>query len=111
MALVRLKSGVKVRALSPQAVLASVVAQALYAEKGYEFVITSISEGIHSRASRHYEGDAFDCRSHVIPEAQRESFAATLQDRLGDDFDVILESDHIHVEWQPQGQLREVKRS
>lgn len=62
-------------------------------------VITSACDGDHMPGSKHYNGDALDLRSRTLTDA----FAVRdmLQDELGDDYDVILESDHIHVEWDP----------
>ena len=64
-------------------------------------VITSGVEGKHMPGSLHYVGKAFDFRiRHVQPDCRIELTAA-LQAALGDEFDVILEEDHIHIEFQP----------
>jgi hypothetical protein len=85
--------------MRPELGLALSIAQAVYAIHGSEFVITSVVEGEHKRASLHYTGCAADLRRPAIG---AETLVARLTAALGDDFDVIFESDHIHVEFQPK---------
>ena len=96
-----LKVGVRVLGLRPEMVLAAMIAQQVYASFGSEgwYVITSCVEGTHSRASLHYTGCALDLRR---PPVNAEKIAAALKEALGDDYDAILEVDHIHVEFQPK---------
>ena len=96
-----IKAGVRVLGVRPEIVLAIGVARAVYTQLGVgaDFVVTSVMEGTHSRASIHYSGGAADLRR---PRVQAEQVAATLKEQLGDDFDVILENDHIHCEFQPK---------
>ena len=48
--------------------------------------------------SLHYQGKAFDLRTwHVIEEVAKQ-----LRTYLGKDYDVIVEKDHIHVEYDPK---------
>lgn len=68
---------------------------------GRDAVITSGREGTHMDGSLHYEGAAIDLRIwYMLPGKQRE-YADVLAEVLGDDFDVVLESNHIHVEYDP----------
>ena len=65
--------------------------------------ITSANDSRHMTGSLHYENRAFDIRIHNIvgghPVAR--AWVARMALALGDDYDVILESDHVHVEYQP----------
>jgi len=61
-------------------------------------VVTSTTGDIHMVGSKHYEGNAVDFR---LPPNYRK-VARDLQEALGNDYDVVLESDHIHVEYDPQ---------
>ena len=98
----RLKEGVRVAGVRPEIVLAMQVAEVVYQEHQSELVITSVTEGTHSPTSLHYSGAAFDCRIwNVNPRAVRDSLA----DRLGEDYDVVLERTHLHVEFQPKSGL------
>lgn len=67
----------------------------------YQMVVTSIREGTHGYASFHPSGRAFDLRLPVGVNIA--SFVQRLKKHLGNDFDVVLESTHIHVEYDPKG--------
>jgi len=100
-----IKPGVRLVGVLPQTVLAMGIANNVYFEAGYDFVITSVVEGVHSRASIHYSGGAFDCRMRHVPNDQRQAIKGQIRSALGDDYDVILESGnspHLHVEYQPK---------
>ena len=71
--------------------------EAIFQKFGVEAVITSGRDGKHMTGSKHYEGKAFDLRTwHVI-----DAIAKQLRAYLGKDYDVVVESDHIHVEVNP----------
>lgn len=99
----KLKPGVRVLGMRPELVLALTIVRAVYEAHGAgaSCTITSVVEGTHTRASLHYTGCAADLRrppqaglAAVIVEAAKAA--------LGDDYDVILEADHIHLEFQPK---------
>ncbi len=69
---------------------------------GKEIVVTSILDGKHSKRSLHYEGKAFDIRRWIYTETQLIQFIELLEEELGDDFDVVLEATHIHIEYDPK---------
>ena len=64
--------------------------------------VTSCTDGKHSRASLHYTGNAVDLRIWNIPENRRKELVAKLSLALGAEYDVVLEKDHIHIEYQPK---------
>lgn len=100
---IRLKEGVKLSQLSPHIVLAIMITASIYEKLGAnEFVVTSGSDGKHKTDSKHYSGNAFDCRIWTLPKDHREVAADCIQDALGDDFDVIFKPTHIHVEYDPK---------
>lgn len=76
-------------------------------EKGTVW-ITSANDSSHMEGSLHFVNRALDIRIKNIiggmefPLAAR-GWAERMQVALGDDYDVLLESDHIHVEYDPQG--------
>lgn len=96
-----IKQGVRVLGLRPEIVLALLVAESTFLLHGSDLVVTSAIEGTHSRASIHYTGGAVDLRRPLDP-ATAQAVARDLKADLGDDFDVVLEVDHIHVEFQPK---------
>jgi len=65
-----------------------------------EFVITSIRDGIHSRTSLHNVGFAIDIRTSNLK--QPKDVTQKLKAILSAEFDVILEGNHIHIEYQPK---------
>lgn len=116
----KIKEGVRVFGLRPEILLAVVVAREVWTQHGAELVITSGIEAKHETASFHYLGLAVDLRSHDPATGQTvftASFASTsdpavaasviaseLKAALGPDYDVVLEGDHIHVEFQPKAE-------
>lgn len=103
----RLKPGVSLKLLQPQTVVAMIVADGVWNDLGAELVVTSGNDGTHMPTSLHYQGKAFDCRTHVFEEGQAARAVEILKAALGAEFDVILEhlgepQEHCHVENQPK---------
>lgn len=99
--LVGIKPGVKILGLTPEITIGLVVAANTFSQFNENFTLTSGVEGPHQRASAHKAGNAFDCR---LP-ASRDNIqkvVTVLRGQLGENFDVVLEADHIHVEYQPK---------
>lgn len=98
-----IKPGVKILGLSNQAILGFIICAGVYEDFGLgECIMTSATDGSHSRESLHYAGQAFDLRTRHVEQAKLQPAKTELQRRLGDDFDVILEGDHFHIEYQPK---------
>jgi hypothetical protein len=73
-------------------------------EKGKVW-ITSANDSKHMIGSKHFINRAFDIRiKNIIGDVNFEArlWAERMQTELGDDYDVLLESDHIHVEFDPE---------
>jgi hypothetical protein len=64
--------------------------------------ITSVTDSKHGRSSLHYTGQAIDYRTRHLSEAEKTSLLNLISGALHEEFDVILESDHLHVEFQPK---------
>ena len=69
----------------------------LFESKGRDLYVTSKREGNHGLGSLHYIGKAFDIRG-----AENVS-KNEICDVLGPGFDVVVESNHIHIEHDPKG--------
>ena len=79
------------------------VAEAVYQEMGAtQFVITSLSDGRHMTGSRHYYGSAVDLRIWSLDEDKPKPAAKLIQHRLGRYYFVLLEKDHMHIEYKGQ---------
>lgn len=105
-----LKKGVRIGGARPEIAIALVIVTGIFGEEGKDNIVTSLSDGVHSKRSLHYSGAAFDCRIRHIPDVQGrwEWLTEKIQEALGADFQVILERKrpHIHVEYQPLTGMR-----
>ena len=106
---IQTKEGVALDDLQPEAFSAAEIAKPILEAAGVDFVVTSTGPGDRANTesvegTKHNTGQAFDIRTRDIPEEDRQAVADQLQEALGDDFDVVLESDHIHIERDPKGQ-------
>ena len=93
-------NSVKLAGLRPEVVVAMVIADQVYAKHDKAFVITSVTDGKHSDTSLHYTGNAFDCR--IYDDIDNEALRDEIKGKLNVDFDVVLEGNHIHIEFQPK---------
>jgi hypothetical protein len=106
--MIKLKKGVDLHILSPQAVLGMSIVDGVYGEfLEKECWITSVADGKHSRKSLHRLGMAFDVRLPSGVVSMYKTVVSAAKEALGEDFDVVLEEDHIHVEWDPKGGIVE----
>ena len=64
--------------------------------------ITSANDGKHMAGSLHYKNRAFDVRIWNILDDTAEAWVGRLKAMLGKDYDIVLEKDHIHLEYQPK---------
>lgn len=95
-----IKSGVDLRGLSSQMAIAYTIACRCYGQ--YDCVITSANDSKHGPNSLHYKGQALDLRTRHINGQGLQLVVDKLKEALGSQFDVVLESDHLHLEWQPK---------
>lgn len=93
------KPGVNPLGVKPETVLAVIVANEVYALHGHNLVITSIADGKHGAGSYHGLGWAIDTRTSYFEEGEANIVAEEIAERLGDFYDVIVEIDHIHIEF------------
>ncbi len=93
-------SSVKIQGISTELLFALIVADQVYKETGQELVITSLNDGKHSVTSLHYSGNAGDVR--IYRDGKDQQRRDMIKERLGIDYDVILEGNHIHIEYQPR---------
>jgi len=100
--MLRLKAGVKPKGMQPEILLAIIVARDVCQRLGKECVITSLTDGKHSKNSLHYSGKAVDLRTRDMERGEQAMYRDQMKDRLGDDYDVVLEKDHLHVEFDPK---------
>ena len=101
----KFKEGVDSTRITPELIIALVIADFVWKSHGQDLVITSLNDSKHSRTSLHYSGQAADLRSRYFTAEEKRSVATDLEAALGHshDYDVVVENDHIHLEWQPKG--------
>ena len=97
------KSGVKISGVQPELLIGLMIADAIYARYNTELVVTSLCDGKHMSNSKHYQGLAADLRINNVLPAKLMELLSILKNALGVDFDVVLEKDHIHIEFDPKG--------
>lgn len=101
----RVKPGARI-APAWAAGLVFTVVERVFTELGHEPVLTSGRDGKHSWGSKHYADCAWDFRTNFFPNVVTKQKAAEgIRDRLGSDFDVVLETTHLHVEYDPKDRL------
>ena len=72
----------------------------VYRDFGEEAVMTSAGEGNHSPSSLHYANLACDFRL-IRDMAHRNDLFVKLKVKLGQDYDVVAERTHLHIEYDP----------
>lgn len=106
--MLKLKTGVSLRALCPQmAMIAAGIVEPIYRKYGYDAVITSANDSVHKSGSLHYTGKALDFRLNSLKQPDRIKVVGEIAVALGDDFDVLHESEgtsneHMHIEFDPK---------
>jgi hypothetical protein len=99
---ISLKHGARAQGLSNEIMLAIMVAEGIFARWNKDVVITSGTDGPHSNQSLHYTGHAVDFRSRHLTKDQKSAVSHLLSEALGDQYDVVAEPDHFHVEFDPR---------
>ena len=94
-----IKAGVDISRLRPEIRKKLNMIEVVLSKYGNtELVITSTYEGTHSAGSLHYANLAIDIR---LPAADG-GVVRHLKAVLLDDYDVVLEHNHIHIEYDPK---------
>jgi hypothetical protein len=88
--------------IKPELAVGLMVADGVYRDHGALMTVTAVCDSAHSPGSLHYVGLAADLRIRDIPPETVAKIRERLAAALGPDFDVLLEADHIHVEFQPK---------
>ena len=77
---------------------------------GHEALLTSAMDSTHSDESLHYQGLAWDLRIRRKNDINQKVFIMSdlieakdmLKEILGKEYDVVIESTHIHIEFDPK---------
>jgi len=93
-----LKAGVDISRLKREIRRSLPIAAAVLASFGEELTVTETYGGVHGEGSLHYSDDAYDLRR---PLENATIIVSQFMAAMGTAFDVVLESNHIHVEYDP----------
>ena len=99
--MLRFKDGVSVT-FTPEVNRILEAAEYTFQAHGYSCVCTAGTDGKHMEGSLHYKARAVDLRSRHVAADALPKIVDELKERLGKDFDVILEGDHVHAEHDPK---------
>ena len=100
--MIRIKPGVRIYGIKPETTLAIYIADGFFRGEGLDTVITSVMDGKHSWGSLHYVGAAVDLRTSHLTNRSLSRVKGEVKDMLGQDYDVVLEATHLHIEFQPK---------
>lgn len=97
------KSDVKFGGFAPGLMVILAGLQQLSTELKEDIMITSGSEGVHMKTSRHYKFEAVDIRSHTWDIKKKFEVRARLEQILGPRFTVLVEdvgndNEHFHIQ-------------
>ncbi len=95
----KIKKGVRMDGIRPEIVAIFPVVEEVYKYAEMVCVLTSAREGVHSSNSLHPKGFAVDFRYTAGTVYRDAEIANMIRDALPDEYDVIPEDDHIHVEY------------
>lgn len=98
--MLKFKDGVPLEGLQPDMLYCLDICNDVFKAHGFDCVVTSTTDGKHMIGSFHYIGYAVDLRTRHLDEHIVDEITGRLMAVLGDTFDVVLESDHIHIEFQ-----------
>ena len=94
-----IKETVRLQGLKPEAVPILIVANEVYSSMGYDCIVTSVTDSQHTAKSLHPFGYSVDLRTKHVPCEKHAAIAKEIATRLGPQYDCVLESDHIHCEF------------
>lgn len=79
------------------------IAESIYRKQGEQLVVTSLNDSKHHQGSLHYAGMAVDLRTRNLSAVKLLTVFDELRALLEPQgFDVVQETDHIHIEFQPK---------
>lgn len=102
---VSMKEGTSIVGVAPELSFGLVIIAGVYQARGIPLVVTACTDGKHGNNSLHYIGAAIDLRlpSRYANEPNTDiAIVQELRVALGKEWDVVLESDHIHAEHDPK---------
>ena len=100
-----LKTGVDVGGIQPEVLLGLEICHGVFTRLGMPLVVTACLDGKHMTGSKHYVGQAVDMRlpsKYSIEPLIDVMVQAECRVHLGLQYDLVLEKDHLHLEYDPK---------
>ena len=97
-----IKDGVGLAGLQHEALWAIDRVNEVFDMHSVDCWVTSARGDQHSNHSHHYKGLAVDFRNRHLNPRQSVEIVAQMEHVLGPEYQVIVESSHIHVEYDPK---------
>lgn len=97
-----LKPGVSLKGLKTEILFGVIILAGILREMGLRLTITAGTDGKHSEGSLHYVGLAVDIRTRDMTKEQALKAIAAFKERAEQQFDIVLEATHIHLEYDPR---------
>lgn len=98
----RIKPGVKIKGIKPETTVGMMIVDSVYKSFNAELIVTAVTDGEHMKGSLHYEGLAFDCRTHMFSKKMQDKVYLAIKGALGSEWDVVMHKTHIHIEFDPK---------
>lgn len=95
-------AGVKFDGVKTATLAGIMVVSFVYHRSGHACTILKLvteNPGITRLGTAHDRGLAFDVRTQMIAKNKQPAMVLSLKAALGDAYDVVLEKDHIHIEY------------
>lgn len=101
--MVEFKQGVSVNGIKQQTIALIALLNTYFVFYiGKPFVVTSCTDGKHKKGSKHYDGLAIDIRTRHLNVTEINNLVLWFKSRHDKQFDMVVEKDHIHVEYDPK---------
>lgn len=94
-----IKDKVELYGLSKEIWHAAKIVSKIYLKHNRTLVITSGRDGKHKKNSKHYLGNAIDTRIYYFTDEVAQLVTEEIKSKLGALYYVLLESDHIHIQY------------
>ena len=96
------KDGTTLLGLHPKMQIANCIVAVIYFKNGFKFRLTAgVDQFGHSAKSFHPKGRACDWGIQGLSIQQVKDLRDEIDLKLGPDYDIVLEKDHIHGEYDP----------
>lgn len=100
--MVQFKDGVSVDGIKKETIALIVILNTYFELRiGKELVVTSCTDGKHMKGSKHYSGYAIDIRIRHLTASEISKLIAWFKSLHEREYDMVVEKDHIHVEYDP----------